>query len=346
MTGRRAPVPPDVGTELGLVGRGAWILGGCYAVVYSVVVLFFVGTAGSSPAGLIDLALVVVAAALLASPSPTPLPRWRTIAILAISIWAVWTMTWHLPIDRPPGLDAWELGAVNFLLFGLALRARIVSAWIGSALTGCTVLVWSTVATGSPVFGLGFVYGQPVALIAGTIFAVALHRTAARISETRADEQARAAREAHDRSSATAVDAELEQVREQAVPTLQAIARGDAVDPIAVRLLEAELRDSIRGRALVREPLVSVVRDLRARGVDVLLVDDTGEEPPPPWQLAQLVSRAAARLVEPRGETAGVILRLAWDDRRPVLALSIDGSRVDTIAPVAEPDPVPGRSPV
>jgi hypothetical protein len=50
------------------------------------------------------------------------------------------------------------------------------------------------------------------------------------------------------------------------------------VEKLEARLLEAELRDSIRGRSLAQAELVQVVRALRRQGVEVQLVDDGGLE--------------------------------------------------------------------
>lgn len=314
----------DLGRQLGLVGPGAWVLAGLYAAVYFVVVLVFAGPSTRTPIDTAELASVIFAACLLASPSRTPLPLWRTATVVVIATGVVLAMTWRLPTTRPPGLDAWELGAVNFLLFGLALRARIFAAWLGAALTVMVVLGWSTLETESPLFGLSFTYGQPVTLLAGTIFAMALHRTARRIIELRAAEQERAASEARERANSEVTEQELQAVREIAAVTLREIAEGETSDPIAIRSLEAELRDYIRGRRLFTEPLATALRAARARGVDVTVLDDAGERAILVEALAPAV-HWATELVKTNCRSS-LTLRLTSTSNGIALTFSADGT--------------------
>jgi len=233
--------------------------------------------------------------------------------------------------DRPPGWSAWDLGAVNFLFFGLALRQRVVAAWVGSAAVLLTVAAWSTAVTGSPLYGLGFSYGQPISLLAGTIFAVALHRTAKRIIEFRMAERERAGAAARDSATSRERDRELQHVRAVAEPTLRELASGGMPDPMEVSALEAALRDLIRGRSLATEPLADALRRARLRGVDIVVLDDSGEAHLPEEGLADALRWCAAEVE--RFRSGSVTIRLAISQGDALITIvNDDGEQRRSIA--------------
>ena len=268
----------DIGQYLGVVGPWAWVLFGLYVAVYTTIAL----VGGAPTAGIAvtagSLGCVIVAALLIASPSPTPLPRPRLIAIGVLAVAAVLIMYADLPLHLEPlQMVSWQLGAINFVLFVLELRGRIVAAWVLMALIIAISAGWSIVRTGSAVHGLELSYGQAVSLVAGTIFAIGLHRTARLIFAQQDAERTRAAAEASLRAGDAHRAAELAEVRALAGPLLQRIAADAGADPREAVTLEAALRDRIRGRALAIEPLIGALHRARERGADALLLDDLGD---------------------------------------------------------------------
>jgi len=224
----------------------------------------------------VAIATLLAAALLIVSPSRTSIPIWRVVGVLALALAAVVVLTLREPIQSAlPEQAAWYQAAANFLFFGLALRGRVVAAWIGEALMIAFVCAWSVAVTGSALYGIAMSYGQPISLVAGTIFAIALHRTARRIVEFRTAQQHRAALEASEAAESAAAESERRIVRELAEPTLRLIAAGQNPDKEDARTLEAALRDLIRGRSLAIEPLTTALRDARRRGVDVVVLDDS-----------------------------------------------------------------------
>ena len=118
----------DIGQYLGLVGRWAWVLFALYALVYLVIAVVEGAPAAGAPVTVGSLAGVLGAALLIAGPSPTPLPRRRLLGISALCVGSVVLMLLTLPTQLGyQSLAPWQLGAVNFILFVLELRARIVS---------------------------------------------------------------------------------------------------------------------------------------------------------------------------------------------------------------------------
>jgi len=315
---------PDTGRLVGLVGVGAGVLALAYLAVHVVTALVALRDPAALGPTIVALALSGLGAVILVTPSGTPLPLLRTILVILIAAGIVaLTAAWVDP-DAPLDWRGWAQGAGNFLLFGLALRARIVAAWIGEALLVSVVLGWSLLTTGSVLTGVLFSYGQPVSLLAGTVFSFGLHRAARRIAAYQAQEVRLAGDAALEQESIRRRGERLERVRGLVRPPLEAIAEGraDAADRAEVALLEAELRDEIRGGALAGEPLRTPVRAARGGGTDVLVLDDARPTEADLAAVAELRGWAAELL--PTLEAPSITLRLTGTPER--LELSVDAS--------------------
>ena len=316
-----APTNRDIGQHLGLVGRWAWVLFALYALVYLAIALVEGLPAGGAPVTIGSLLGVLAAALLIAAPSPTPLPTDRLVVIAVLCLGSVILMVLTLPTELGyQSQAAWQLGAVNFILFVLELRGRIVSAWALLAIVVGLVVGWSLIATGMPWVGLQLTYGQAVSLAAGTIFAIGLQRTARQIFAQQDAERARAAEEAARNAGDAHRAAELAEVRSLAGPLLHRIAAGAEVDRRDALALEAALRDRIRGRGLAVEPLTSALRRARDRGVEVLLFDDLGDAALRPGRVEPLARWAAAQVDDL--DVARVTIRLAIAGDGAVLSIA------------------------
>lgn len=296
----REAIPVNLGRLVGLVGPGAWALYGAYAVTYMALAFLTLPRDGAQGPILLALGVILVAGGLVAAPSSTPLPWWRVACVWGAVVVSTTAGSIILPFAGLPALEAWFLGANSFLLFATALRGRIIGAWAGMTIMIGIVLIWSMITTGAIFQGLAIVYGQPVALLAGTFFSLGLHTTAQRIAEYAAAQARAAAVEAHETEARRHREAEIETLRTSTEPTLRAIAAGQlsADDRRSVEILEATLRDRIRGSALAQEPLVSAVLDLRRRGADVLLLDDLGTSIPSDVDIDALLFWAADQLAK------------------------------------------------
>lgn len=326
MTGWRARAgDEDIGRYLHLFGPVTWLLYALFAASFAVQALLLGGAPMRTPLGVGAYVLLVAAALLYAIPGATPLAPWRTVVIVLAAITVTAVITWQQPFhDRSPGYVAWDLGASTSLLFCLTIRARILAAWIGEAAVIALVCIWSVQVTGAPWYGLSISYGQPVVVLACTVFAIGLHRTARRIIDYRAAERDREAERARMLASEVDRERELRLVRDLAGPTLQRIAEGSEPDPVAVRGLEAALRDVIRGRSLMIEPLPSALRMVRERGVDVTVLDDLGERELSHEQLVRAAGWCAERVTAIRA--GSVTLRIAPRDAGAVVTATKDGA--------------------
>lgn len=330
---RRIPLD-DIGRYLGFLGWMPWLLYGSYVGLFGFLALAYGGAPAHSPIGIAALASLVAAGALLATPSVTPLPWWRTVAVLAVVAFSVMAITWQQPFhDQPPGHMAWELAANNTLLFCLTVRGRILAAWVGELVSIGLIALWSTAVTGGPWYGIGFSYTQMTTLLGCTVFAIGLHRTAQAVAAHRAAERARVSDEARREVTDDTTRAELQLVRTLAEPTLRAIAVGAAPDRRAAESLEAALRDFIRARRLAAEPLVGALRLAREGGADVVVLDDYGEGPLDRHQLEQIVAWGAVRVEEQPGPR--MTLRLERDADGPLATFAGGAGTVAEFRPAS-----------
>lgn len=315
----------DAGRYLGFFGLVPWLLYGLFVLEIGYLALVHGGMPAHTPLGFAALGVAIAAMLLIVTPSRTPLPVWRTAAVLAAVVFISSAISWQQPFhDRPPYYVSWELNPCDLLMFCLAIRGRIVSAWIGQAAMLASIALWSVTVTGSPLYGLSFSYTQPFPLLAVSVFAYGFQWTARQITAHRAAERERAEQEAIQIAADIDLEADLGIVRDLAGPTLEEIAAGRLPDKAAVRGLEAALRDLIRGRNLVVEPLVTTLRDLRERGTDVVLLDDLGDDDLTADQRRRLAAWAATRVA--RASTAATItLRLTRADGTPLATITVDG---------------------
>jgi len=188
-------------------------------------------------------------------------------------------VSWDLPTDRFPGYSAWHLGAGTFVLFFLAARGHLVSAWCGMAgLVGVT-LVWVG-TTGQDWRGLpDLLLTHLSLLLVGSIAGVVLHRAARQINAVAA--RARSRRTAYAARLAEAAERHrrLAWLEQNVRPALERLAEGHVPGPEERRwlqVLEAEVRDRLRGGGLDVPGVVAAVRAARMRGVAVEVMDDGG----------------------------------------------------------------------
>ena len=313
----------DLGTLLGFAGIGMRLLLALYLMA-NIALLFFSG-GWSDPLDVAALIVLGSGAVAVASPGAYPLPRWRMVYVLAAVVIGSTLGAWSLSPGGDPGYRSWHFGAATFVLFALALRGRLLWAWIGMGLAVAVAATWSTIVLGSPVHGIELTYGQAASLFAGTFFSVLLRRTAERIVAFQAIERAGIAAEARRVAGARERDIQLAELRQLVDGPLTAIADGTATaaDRAEHRLIEAALRDRIRGGALARDPLASAVREARRRGVDATLLDDAGAA-----ESAAALAWVAERVT---GARESVTVRLGLEGGHPVVSVGIDGEAPATM---------------
>jgi len=312
---------PDLGRLLGLTGVGAKVLLGLYWLTFLSLALFSGGAPMQTVEGWVALALVLTSATALVLPWSYPLPWPLVGGLLAVTAFTTVAICWHLDPSEPPLYTSWNFGAITFLMYMVALRGRVLGATAGMLLMAALTVHWTFATSGDLLHGVDLVYRQFFSFLAVCLFALWLRRTARRIAEFRTAQRERVATEQATAASDDERRRQLARVRKLTGPALRAIAeeRADAAQRFEHGLIEAEVRDSIRGRALARGGIPEAARAARVRGVSVSIIDDLRGDPPEDL-LIEALGWATERLA--RTASGEVTLRLALADGRPVLTFA------------------------
>lgn len=268
------------------------------------------------------LGLVSVVAVLLPWPRRRELPAALgvTVAVVALGLLVVSV----LPPGRP-GYALWFPAFVWVPLCGVALRGYPVLALVGAGLSAATTMTWAYREPGVGLEdGLYRVVSPTAVVVVAVGIAVLVRQYSAEVERARAERLEAARLSAGARAAEAERRSRLAQIEHLAAPVLLRLREGPVDDRLAVecRLLEAALRDGIRGRHLVDAAVRETVWAARSRGVEVTLLDDSGtdvgDRPPP---VADVVRRCTVELVE-KLESGVVTVRLAGPDEATVVVLS------------------------
>ncbi|MFI5779825.1 hypothetical protein [Nocardia sp. NPDC051570] len=302
---------------LGLRGGMAWLF---LVILELTIALYMVGNLASAPpaAALTGLAVLGTAGALVLVVPVDPLPLTVTAFVAASApVAAALTMS-GLSSERAHHV-LWTTFASSYVLAVLVLRGRMGWAWLGVAGVAGVIAIWGarTGQSASTIVAPIVPIGTVVAISA---FALIMRPTQHSLRRLREEATIRAAAEA----TMAAADGErirqLARLDRVARPILERIAEGAALSVVEreeCRLLEAELRDGLRAPQLVTDELSGAARGARARGVEVVLLDDGGFAGVPPW-VRQRVIDAATRELD-AANTGAVTVRVL-PLRRRVLA--------------------------
>lgn len=266
---------------------GGMIYFGLWVVVHLTLALT---SAGANGWDLVCLLLVVPPQWVLVRRRTLGLP-WRSAVVLAAltALGGVAGLMSIAGIANPDGYDAWFLGAIAFDLLGLTVVGRFGIAWVTMAVVVASCIAWAALGGRPMELGLAMVVRHIATLAVGTALAASLRRSNAASAAFRAVQRRRRTEEDVATARASARRSAVEQVLEQAGPTLRAIAEGrtlTAEDRRQMLVLEGALRDQIRTPRLNASELRRVIDGARRRGINVLLLDEADQ--------ASAASRTAA----------------------------------------------------
>jgi signal transduction histidine kinase len=235
---------------------------------------------------------VSAAAVLVTWPAPYPLPRLTTVRVLVLcAVTEILQLFQGPPAGSLPFAE-WHLGAITLVLLVLVAQGRVGWAWTGYAVLVASTIGWAAANGLTPGAGLDLVIRHAGTLLAGSLFVLGLRRSAATLETFTGEQTARAIEHATTVAGLQERESELTRVNSQARGLLDRLADLARMDPArmdpasghlalvkpALRteclLVEASLRDAIRGRSLSIEPLITAAYLARARGVEVTLIDD------------------------------------------------------------------------
>lgn len=244
-------------------------------------------------------ACIVVAAALAVTRLPRPLPSsraWITVGLCFLaSTLPLWVETQQYVSFAP-----WYLRAITEVAAWMVLRGRPLQAWITAALA-------SGLAAG--------LAGQPLALarqlatlLGVQVLVFALGRAASTIAAWREEERSRVEQEETRRVAVATRKSELAAIAFRAQPLLRRLVSGESTPAIRreAELLEAALRDTLRGRKLAVHSVPSAAEAARRRGIEVTLLDDLDGI----WYLPDALDWAALLIAS---ASAPVTIRLSID---------------------------------
>lgn len=318
----------DVRELMGLRTVAAAVIVGVFIVTFAVV-----GYATSPPGGLGAFALawllVSVAAVVLVRAPGDPLPPPWTFFIAVAGPVATLLVFAVLP-EVDSLLVTWPLSACTALATYLCVRGRTWSAWISlvSAIAVCAA--WAHVTGPGLGYGLSISLINLAPLIMATFFALTIRPAARDIFVLRRAGTAAAAAEAAHTAALDERDRQLVRLDDQVRPLLERLA-----DPAPLNdrerescaLAEARLRDSLRAPVLDAPEVVDAAWQARARGVEVLLLDDHGLDGAPEPVRERVMQAMIPALSQAR--EGAVTIRILPPGRR-VLAtvLQADGDRI------------------
>jgi hypothetical protein len=276
--------PESIFALLGLslpVARAVLIF---FILVHAILAFADGGTADDLALEVPAFVAVSIAAYALIGDAGRRMTKRRALWILALCTITMVLMAFRLQGNDERPFAHWHLGAITLVLLVMALRGRIGLAWLGYFVMAGVTVSWAVLCDLGVPAGIALVIRHAGTLLAGTLAAASLNRTARKLAALNRERTLRVAQEATQTAAIGERKAQLDRINALARPALERLANphvpGEA-ERADCLLVEAGLRDAMRARSLCLEPLTSAARNARSRGVEVILLDDSGDQPPP-----------------------------------------------------------------
>lgn len=314
-----------------------------YTAVHVVLALSMMSRPVDAHPYVLGLVLLVAASmAVLWWPRPG-LRRVYAVTVTALTVTAALCVLAVLPPGKP-SYAMWYPSLTPVALGGVAVRGHPRLAVAAAVVVAALTTAWAAQYAEGVAEGL-YRTVTPTAGVVVLAGATGLRRSAqeqvARAhAERQAAEDVAAGLRARERERAERVA----DVARQATPALDRLAAGEPVDErlaAECALLEAAVRDTIRGRRLVDESVAAAARAARSRGVTVTLLDDGEARPPTDTEAVararELVAAALGRLsggaltarLAPRGSTVATIVVASPDAAAAVEGVAGPGMTVE-----------------
>jgi hypothetical protein len=192
--------------------------------------------------------------------------------------------------------STWYVGGMSALLGVLAARGQSALAWISAALVSCLVVV----EDGLEGLGEVGIEGMAILIAAASATAFALKRADREVVELQNAEIAAEAAIIRAEAAGEERKVRLQNVLERSLNALGQISvnRGAVTKREKEEFLQLEstLRDDIRGRALLNSAVRKATTEARARGIDVLILDEGGLSDLPESQLEHVLEKVAGAI--------------------------------------------------
>ncbi|MFT3944942.1 MAG: ATP-binding protein [Ancrocorticia sp.] len=211
-----------------------------------------------------------------------------------------------------PGRASWSIGFLTVLCWGLALYSRIAAAGLGIVALVAGIALW-VINNNLPLVRIAEIATFHVMSIIAWVFVVLLARWASvRIISDERQRMELEAERIESEQAAAVVESMLDSLDKQVRPILELVVSGEPITAETrqqAALLEAELRDEIRGGTRLTSLIKDPVRRARERGTAVVLMDDRGDDDLPEAAMRSLQECANDILGSTTSER--VVIRLA-----------------------------------
>lgn len=206
------------------------------------------------------------------------IPTWLALLNLAFTVVTPAVFTRIIVIEETASYATWFVVGLATLMGITSFRGHVFTGWLGFLAIASQIVIWGGLGT---LLNAGVV-GALLMTFAGHASGFAI-RTADRRAAEAITIQRNLEVGSAGRSAARKVRQErIQQTLQKAEPLLTAIADSqgalDSEQSEQARLLEAELRDLIRGRGLINDRVSEAANKARARGVRVEILDEGGLE--------------------------------------------------------------------
>ncbi len=300
--------------------RGVVVL---FIVVHAILAFANLELAAHLPFTAAAFVTISVAAVMIASAAAEPFPWSRSASVLALCAATAILQSFVANPLKSSSFAHWDAAAITFILLILAVRGRPGTAWLGYAALLTFTVVWAVLHGLSVGEGVSIVIRHAATLMAGTLFAVGLRRTARSLLVMNDERTAAASAQARAIAGIEERKAQLLRVNSMARPMLERLTHEQELDDqerdVCLRV-EASLRDAMRGRSLFIEPAIYAAHAARVRGVEVTFLDDSGNDSPArAGLLAQIVARELESV-----EAGRFTARLLPDGRGDVGTIVVD----------------------
>ena len=231
-----------------------------------------------------------------------------------------------------PEFESWSIGFIAILCGGLVLYGRLAAAWTGMVFMVLSVLPWVFGNNLSPELAVTLTIGHIITITGWTVVYALARWASVRIISDEHQRMELEAERIENEQAAAVVESMLDLVDGQVRPILQLVANGESLTPAIRRkaeLLEAELRDDIRGGIRLPSLVKGPVRAARERGIVAILMDDRGDAPLP--RIAENALRDNAARILAATSSGQVVIRIGPENRPTIATITADAERL-TIA--------------
>lgn len=221
------------------------------------------------------------------------IPTWLALLNLGFTVVTPAVFTQIITVEETASYATWFVVGLATLMGITSFRGHVFIGWLGFLAIASQIIIWGGIGT---LLNAGIV-GALLMVFAGHASGYAI-RTADRQAAEAITIQRNLEVGSAGRTAARKVRQErIQQTLQKAEPLLSVISKSEGVlnsqQTEEARLLEAELRDLIRGRGLVNDKVSEAANKARARGVRVELLDEGGLEDVEEQERADILDKVA-----------------------------------------------------